>query len=183
MFYAFPRSEQVRWPGAWQLHSPRLAVRLLVLAVQFTGAPQEHCLRCAVCLLWGADLRLWPTWQISTVQDPRKTLLATGSLLTVWWRMPVSGAETAPCLPALAGTYLPLCLWQGEEPVHSRLALFWFSLNPLFCEHARLWVRAFHRKVLPPSFFPPLWQSHSLGCYLILAPSDCPQGIQTRSLP
>lgn len=25
------------------------------------------------------------------------------------------------------------------------------------------------------SFFP-FWQSHSLGCYLTLAPSDCPQG-------
>ena len=25
---------------------------------------------------------------MSIVQDPRKTWLATGSLLTVWWRMP-----------------------------------------------------------------------------------------------
>ena len=30
--------------------------------------------------------------------------------------------EIAPCLPALAGTHLPLCLWQGEEPAHSQLA-------------------------------------------------------------
>ena len=27
----------------------------------------------AVCLLWGADLCLRPSWQMSTVQDPRKT--------------------------------------------------------------------------------------------------------------
>jgi len=52
---------------------------------------------------------------MSTIQDPRKTWLATGSLLTVWWRMLVSGAEigAAPCLPALAVTCLPLCLQQG----------------------------------------------------------------------
>ena len=53
----------------------------------FLGAPGERRLRCAVCLLWGADLWLQPSWQMSTVQDPRKTWLATGSLLTVWWRM------------------------------------------------------------------------------------------------
>ena len=42
--------------------------------------------------------------------------LETGSLLTVWWRMLVSGAEiaAAPCLEALAVAYLPLCLQQGE---------------------------------------------------------------------
>ena len=60
--------------------------------------------------------------------------LATGSLLTVWWRMQVSGAETAPCLQALAVACLPLCLLQGEGPVHSGLALLWYSLSPLFCE-------------------------------------------------
>ena len=49
----------------------------------FPGGPQEHHLRCATCLLWGADLRLLPSWQMSTVQDPRKTWLETGSLFTV----------------------------------------------------------------------------------------------------
>ena len=32
-------------------------------------------------------------------------------------------------------------------------------------------------------FFLSLWLSHSLGCYLMLAPSDCPLGIQAWSLP
>ena len=52
---------------------------------------------------------------MSTVQDPRKTWLATGSLLTVWWRMPVSGVEiaAAPCLLVLSVACLPLCLWLG----------------------------------------------------------------------
>ena len=35
----------------------------------------------------------------------------------------VSGAEIAPRLLALAVACLPFCLW---------LALFWYSLNPLF---------------------------------------------------
>ena len=49
----------------------------------------------------------------------------------------MSGAEIAPCLLALAVVCLPLCLWQGERPVHSWLALLWYSLNPLFCERAQ----------------------------------------------
>ena len=60
----------------------------------------------------------------------------------------VSGAEIAPCLPALAVVSLPLCLWQGGgdgegwggEAVCSPLALLWYSLNPLFCEPVGLCV-------------------------------------------
>ena len=93
---------------------------------------------------------------MSTVQDPRKTWLATGSLLTVWWRMPVSVAEiaAAPCLLALGVTLLPLSLQQGwgggmgEGPVCSWLALLWYWSNPSFCEQASVHVRAFCRKVL-----------------------------------
>ena len=48
------------------------------------GVQREHCLRCALCLLWGADFWLRTSWRTSTVQDPRKTWLATGSLVTVW---------------------------------------------------------------------------------------------------
>ena len=50
----------------------------------FLGVQWGHHLRCAVCLLWGADLWLWPSWPISIIQDPRKTWLATGSLIAVW---------------------------------------------------------------------------------------------------
>ena len=79
----------------------------------------------------------------------------------------VSGAEiaAAPCLPALAVTHLPLCLrgqWEGV-PVCSWLALLWYSLNPLFCEQARLCIRAFRGKVL--FFFlsgdPTVWVANS----------------------
>ena len=94
-----------------------------------------------MCLLWGPHLRLQPSWQMSTIQDPRKTWLATGSLLTVWWRMLVSGAELAPCLQALAVPCLPLCFQRGEGPFHIQLALLWYLLSPFLCEQARLCLR------------------------------------------
>ena len=50
----------------------------------FLGLPPEHHLKCAMYLLRGADLCLLPSWQMYTIQDPRKTWLATGSLLAVW---------------------------------------------------------------------------------------------------
>ena len=53
-------------PGVWCILSPPCSQLL-----GFLGAQQECCLRCAVCRLWGADLRLRPSWQMSTVQDPR----------------------------------------------------------------------------------------------------------------
>ena len=72
--------------------------------LSFPGALWEHSLRFAMCLLWGADLRLRPSWPLPAIQDPRKMWLVTGNLLTVWWRMLVSGAEivAAHCLLALA---------------------------------------------------------------------------------
>ena len=114
----------------------------------FLGAQWEQHLSCALCLLWGADLWLRPSWHMSTFQDPRKICLATGSLLTVWWGMPVSGAKIARCLLALALTHLPLCHQQGEGLVHSWLALLWYSLSPLFFERTKLWLRAFPGKAL-----------------------------------
>ena len=87
-FCAFPRSEQPRRPGAWRAHSPQVGWGILSppLSQQlgFLGRSGHTCLRCAMCLFWGADLWLRPSWQMSTVQDPRKTWLATGSLLAVW---------------------------------------------------------------------------------------------------
>ena len=67
---------------------------------------------------------------------------------------------------------LPTCLsassW-GRGPVCSQLALLWYSLNPLFCEWARLCLRLelFAGK-FSLSFFS-LWLSHSLGCYLTVS--------------
>ena len=85
-------------PGGWCILSPPWSQPL-----SFLGATQECHLRCAVCLLWGADFWLQPSWQMSTVQDPRKTWLATGSLLTVCWMMPSLG----PRLPLAFRLWLP----------------------------------------------------------------------------
>ena len=59
-------------------------------------------------------------------------------------RLPLSGSGCRPpaSLPPV-----------GDRPVHSQLALLWCLLNPLFCERARLCLRAFHGKVLSLSFF------------------------------
>ena len=98
-FCALPRSKQLRPPGALQAHPPRLWCVLSSpwsQSISFLGVQQEHHLRCAVCLLWRVDLRLQSSWQMSTVQDPRKTWLATEGLLTVWWRMPSLGPRLTP---------------------------------------------------------------------------------------
>ena len=78
----------------------------------FLGSPQEHHLRCVMYLLWGADLWLRPSWQMSAIQDPRQTWLATGSLLSLV-EDAISGARIAPILLALAVVCLPLCLQWG----------------------------------------------------------------------
>ena len=160
MFCAFPRLEQLRWPGALWAHYPRWAEHLnhphpWSMLLGFPGGQWEHCLRCAVCLLWGADLRLWPSWQISTIQDPGKTWIETASLFTVWWRMPVSGAEitAAPYLLALAVVRLSLFLWQGRGACMQSASSPLVFAQSVFCELARLQVRAFCGKVLSLSFF------------------------------
>ena len=127
-FCALPRPKQLRWPGAWRAHCPRWAVCLNHLTVPAAQFP-----RCAVRAssqvchaspesMAGADLWLQPSWQMSTIQDPRKFWLATGNLLTVWCRMPVSGVKIAPCLLALAFACLSLFLQWWEGPVCSLLA-------------------------------------------------------------
>ena len=110
------------------------AVRLIASPVQphgFLGVQWEHRLRCAVCLLWGADLWLRPSRRKSTVQDPKKTWLVTGEPARSLVEDAISGAEFAPCLPALDVTRLPLV---GDGPVPCQLALLWYLLSPLFCE-------------------------------------------------
>ena len=86
----------------------------------------------------------------------------------------ISGAEIAPRLQALAVAHLPLCLQQVERLVHSQLALLWYSLSPLFCEQAqqRLRLELFMEKFSFSLFdFFSLWLPHSLGFYLMLAPT------------
>ena len=163
-FCALPRSEQLGWLDAWWDHSPQVggaSHHLPSPSCCSPGAPREHHLRCAVSLLgsWSQAATLLaevnhPGSQADLVSnwEPAHSLMEDAG----------SGAKIAPCLLALAVTYLLLCLWWGKWPVCSWLALFWYSLSPLFCEQTRLCLRIFHGKVLSLS----LWLSHSLGCYL-----------------
>ena len=126
---------------------------------------------------WGADLRLQPSWWMSTVQDPRKTWLVIGNLLTFWWRMRLQ-------------QHLAFCLWllqaclsassAGEGSIHNPLALFWYSFNPLFCEPVRLPLEPFTGK-FSLSFF--LSGDPSLGCYRTLAPSGCLRAFRPSPYP
>ena len=100
----------------------------------FLGAQQNRCLRCAVCLLFRDNLWLGPSWQMSTVQDPRKTC-------SNWKpaRSLVGDAISGPSLPLSgSGCHLPASLSSvGDGPVCSHLTLLWYSLSPLF--HERAW--------------------------------------------
>ena len=80
---ALPGSEQLRRPAVWRVSCPRWSPSQMGRATRFPAAPSQRALH----LLWGADLRLRPSRWMSPGQDPRKTWLATGSLLTVWWRL------------------------------------------------------------------------------------------------
>ena len=86
----------------------------------------------------------------------------------------------------LASAHLPPCLWQGMGwSVLCRLSAassLSFGINSVLCSVSD---PAFSREssLSPLFFFPSLWLSPGLGCYLTLSPSDCPQGIQAQSLP
>ena len=70
VFCALPKSQQLRGPGDWRAQLSRWAVCLIaspVPAAQFPGWQWEHRLRGTMCLFWGADLWLLPSWPMSTV--------------------------------------------------------------------------------------------------------------------
>jgi len=112
-FCAFSRSEQLRQSGAWWAHCSRWVMHLNHLPGTGQLVSQVSSQVCHVSPLgsWSQAVTL-----LADINCPRNTWLATGSPLTVWWRMPVSGAKigAAPYLPALAVTRLSLCIQQGR---------------------------------------------------------------------
>ena len=124
---------------------------------------RERHLRCAVRLLWGADLLtatlLADVNHLGSQEDLVSNWEPTRSLV----EGTISRGEIAPCLLALAVTRLPLCLQWVEGPICSQLALLCYLLSPLVCE----WARPCLRLELFPgkfslSFSFSLWLSHSL---------------------
>ena len=183
-FCAPPRSKQLRWPGVWRTHCPRWTVCLNHLPSPGTRFP-----KCAtralpqVCHVPPLESWSQAVTLLADVNLPR----AQEDLVSNWEPAhslvedAASGTEIAPCLPALAVTHLPLVgEGAGPQPASSPVVL----LNPLFCEWVRLHLMLeLYTGKFSLFFSLSLWLSHSLGCYLMLAPSDCPQGIQVWSLP
>ena len=126
-FCAFPR--QLRWPGAWWAHSSwvRCTLSPLRSQPQFPHAP----VGCSLCLFWGADLWLRPSQSMSTIQNLRKSLVRIWKPVCSLLGDAISGAEFAP-FPSPVPPASPA----GDGPVHSWLALLWYSLSPLFWEWA-----------------------------------------------
>ena len=80
-----------------------------------------------MCLFWGANLWLRPSWQMSTIQNTKKSWLAENSACSL-----VDDASMGPQLAILALAALTCLSPVVDGPVHSRLAL----LSPLFSERA-----------------------------------------------
>ena len=64
-FCALPRSKQLRRPGAWQAHSPQVGSASYHLpgpshSVSYVSSGST--ISDVLCLLWGADLWLRPSW-------------------------------------------------------------------------------------------------------------------------
>ena len=88
--------------------------------------------RCAVCLLWGADLRLWHSWQISTLQDPRMWL-AAWSLLTVWCKVQSLGPRLQQPLDFWLWL-LHACLSASRERgTYMAAGLLSFGIHSILC--------------------------------------------------
>ena len=123
-FCVLPRSEQLRWPGAWRVHCHRWAMHLnhlLGLSCSVSLVPRESTISGVLIsgkLISGCD----PPGRCQTAR-------LSGRHGSSWepahsLEDAFSGAEIAatPCLPALAVTSL---LLSREGLVHSQLALLW----------------------------------------------------------
>ena len=161
VFCVLLRSEQLRQPGAWRAHCPRWTVHLNHLPGPSHSVSQvchKSTISDVLCISSVSSSQAaallddvnHPGSQEDSVSnwEPAHSLAEDA----------VSGVEIATCLPALAVAHLPLCLWLGEGPLHSRMAFLWHWLNPLFCEWARLHLRLelFMEKFSLSLFFPSL---------------------------
>ena len=81
-----------------------------------------------MCLPWGADLRLWHSCWMSTIQDARKMWLATVTLLTVWWKMLSLGSRLQEPL-AFILVSVPGCVL---EPFVRKFLFFFFFFSEWF---------------------------------------------------
>ena len=121
VFCALPRSEQLRWPGAWWVHCPRWAVHVNQLpgpsfSVSTPSPPPQRAPSQVCCVSplgsWSKAVTL-----LADVNRPgsQEDMVSNWGPAHRLLEGAISGAETAPCLPTLAVARLPLCLrWWGR---------------------------------------------------------------------
>ena len=102
-------------PGGGCILSPPLSQTF-----GFLGDCGCASLRYAVCLFWEADLRLQPSLRMSTIQNPKKSWLATEPVCSL-----VEDASLGPRLPLSGSGYphLPVSSggWASPQPASSPL--------------------------------------------------------------
>ena len=95
---------------------PCVLITSPVLATQFLSVPQEHHLRCAVCLLWGV---ISGCILLDDINHPgsQEYVVSSWEPARSWLEDTVSGAEiiAVPCLLTLAVISLRLC-GEGQYP-------------------------------------------------------------------
>ena len=116
-FCALPRSQQFRWPGAWQVHCPRWTIlnHLPSPGHSVSWVCRESTISVVGHVSSGELILGCDPPAYFNHPGPQEDVLATGSLLTVWWKMLFSGAKiaAAPFLWALTVACLLVCLRPG----------------------------------------------------------------------
>ena len=157
--------------GSQELDKPLSpgAVRLIPSAAPALVSTHTSRVRAPCVCSWELASKPRPSWLMSTIQNLRKSLVRNWRAVCSVVGDATSGAEFAPfpspLPPSFGGG------WAGPQPASSSLEL----LSPFALRMAG--------SVFGPVNLLSLLLSHSLSCYLTLAPSGCPQGTQARSLP
>ena len=153
VFHALTRFRPLRFSGAQQGHRPRWTVHFVPFSVLSSSGDQMlgECTvpggswiliislvldtqipRCAVCLLWGDDFRLWHSWQMSIVQDTRKMRLATEKVLIVWYNMRSLGPILKQSLTFQLWLFQACLSVSGEEGSYMSAGLLCFGNLSIF---------------------------------------------------
>ena len=133
VFCALPRSKQLRQPAAWLAHCSRWAVHLNHLPRPSCLVSRVHCKSTVSGVPCVSSGEL-----ISGCKAPVNCSGSQEDLVSNWEPAyslvedAISGGKISPCLLALAVARLPLCLWLGDGPVRSQLALLWCLLSQSF---------------------------------------------------
>ena len=141
-FSALSRSEQLRWLGAWWAYCPRWSVQLIHLPGPCHLVSWVHCENTVPSVLCVSSVELISSCdtpgRCQPSRIPGRWVYQLGALSQFGGKYGLWGWDCSSPLPSSSGCRSPASLPLGREgPICSRLALLWYSLNPLFCEHAR----------------------------------------------